>query len=187
MAPPILAPLRLTQSAPGLCSIRRPTCLCTPLHSVSELDRAGHVIGINTDDSVGVWLQQRLTAAQLRAMGDYTLRDAVQWLAGGRQRLVAGTRDVPTVRMLDDNFYGVPQAVAGRSTTRIGWPWSTKRFLGQVGHSERGGGPCGRPPGPVTQTSGASPLQLGDKVMSTAPMQHGTWVMALQMACRSPL
>src|SRR5262249_11146599 len=31
----------------------------SPLRSVSELDRQGHVIGINTDDSVGVWLQQR--------------------------------------------------------------------------------------------------------------------------------
>ena len=66
---------------------------------MSELDRPGYVIGINADDSVGVWLQQRLTAAQLRATPDYTLRDAVQWLqnrdvvafVGGPQRLVAGT------------------------------------------------------------------------------------------------
>ena len=51
---------------------------------------------------------------------DYTLRAAVQWLrngdivafAGGRQRLSGGTRDVPGLRMLEDNFYGVPQAVA---------------------------------------------------------------------------
>jgi polar amino acid transport system substrate-binding protein len=92
----------------------------SPLHSVNELDRPGYAIGINTDDSVGVWLQQRLTAAQVRATSDYTLRDAVQWLqngevmafAGGRQRLSSGTHNVPGLRMLDDNFYGVPQAVA---------------------------------------------------------------------------
>ena len=44
----------------------------------------------------------------------------VQWLkngeviafAGGRQRLASATRDVSGLRMLDDNFYGVPQAVA---------------------------------------------------------------------------
>src|SRR5262249_22790171 len=51
---------------------------------------------------------------------DYTLRDAVEWLkngeviafAGGRQRLASATRDVSGLRMLDDNFYAVPQAVA---------------------------------------------------------------------------
>jgi polar amino acid transport system substrate-binding protein len=92
----------------------------SPLHFVNELDRPGHVIGINTDDSIGVWLQQHLTAARVRATPDYTLRDAVQWLqngevvafAGGRQRLSSGTRGVTGLRMLDDNFYGVPQTVA---------------------------------------------------------------------------
>ena len=92
----------------------------SPLRSVEELDRPGQVIGANTDDSVGVWLKQRLTAAKVRETPDYSLRDAVQWLqngevvafAGGRQRLSSGTRDAPGLRMLDDNFYGVPQAVA---------------------------------------------------------------------------
>jgi polar amino acid transport system substrate-binding protein len=92
----------------------------SPLRSVRELDRPGQVIGVNTDDSVGVWLKQRLTAAKVRETPDYTLRDAAQWLlngdviafAGGRQRLLSGTRDVSGLRMLDDNFYGVPQAVA---------------------------------------------------------------------------
>jgi polar amino acid transport system substrate-binding protein len=92
----------------------------SPLQSVRDLDRAGHVIGINTDDSVGVWLQQRLTAATVRATPDYSLRQAAQWLqegsvvafAGGRQRLGTGTRDVPGLRMLADNFYGVPQSIA---------------------------------------------------------------------------
>jgi len=90
------------------------------LHSVKELDRPGQVIGINTDDSVGVWLKRRLTAAKVRETPDYTLADAVRWLrneevvafAGGRQRLSSGTRDVPGLRMLEDNFYGVPQAIA---------------------------------------------------------------------------
>jgi polar amino acid transport system substrate-binding protein len=92
----------------------------SPLHSVRELDRPGQIIGINTDDSVGVWLRERLTAASLRATPDYTLRDAVQWLqdgtvvafAGGRQRLASGTQNVRGLRLLDDNFYGVPQTVA---------------------------------------------------------------------------
>ncbi len=80
----------------------------------------GQIIGINTDDSVGVWLQERLTAARVRATPDYTLREAAQWLqdgtvvafAGGRQRLSSGTQNVRGMRLLDDNFYGVPQAIA---------------------------------------------------------------------------
>jgi len=92
----------------------------SPLRSVRDLDRPGNVIGINTDDSVGVWLQQRLSAATVRATSDYTLREAAQWLqqgsviafAGGRQRLSSGMRDVPGLRLLADNFYGVPQSIA---------------------------------------------------------------------------
>ena len=92
----------------------------SPLRSVSELDRPGHTIGVNTDDSVGVWLRERLTAASLRATPDYKLREAAQWLldgavvafAGGRQRLASGTQSVRGLRLLDDNFYGVPQAIA---------------------------------------------------------------------------
>jgi polar amino acid transport system substrate-binding protein len=92
----------------------------SPLRSVRELDRPGQVIGVNTDDSVGVWLRERLTAARLRATPDYTLRDAAQWLldgtvvafAGGRQRLASGTQNVRGLRLLDDNFYGVPQTIA---------------------------------------------------------------------------
>lgn len=92
----------------------------SPLHSVQELDRPGQVIGINTDDSVGVWLQQRLGAARVRATPDYSLRDASRWLqegsviafAGGRQRLASGARNMPALRLLSDNFYGVPQTIA---------------------------------------------------------------------------
>ena len=92
----------------------------SPLHSVRELDRPDQIIGINTDDSVGVWLKARLTAARLRATADYTLREAVQWLqdgtvvafTGGRQRLTSGTQNVRGLRLLDDNFYGVPQTIA---------------------------------------------------------------------------
>ena len=92
----------------------------SPLRSVGELDRPGQIIGVNTGDSVGVWLRERLTAARLRDTPDYTLRDAAQWLltgtvvafAGGRQRLASGTQNVRGLRMLDDDFYGVPQAIA---------------------------------------------------------------------------
>ena len=90
------------------------------MQSVQELDLAAQAVGVNTDDSVGVWLRERLGAARIHATPDYTLREAAQWLkdgtviafAGNRQRLAANTRDVPGLRLLPDNFYGVPQAIA---------------------------------------------------------------------------
>jgi len=92
----------------------------SPVRSVHELDRPGQVIGVNTDDSVGVWLRDRLTSARLQSTPDYTLQEAVKWLqsgevvafAGGRQRIATATKGVPGLRLLDDNFYGVPQAIA---------------------------------------------------------------------------
>lgn len=92
----------------------------SPLRSVRELDRPGQAIGVNTDDSVGVWLQQHLTSARLLATPDYSWREPFRWLkdgtvvafAGGRQRLASGARNEPGLRLLDDNFYGVPQTIA---------------------------------------------------------------------------
>jgi len=90
------------------------------VQSVHELDRAAQAVGVNTDDSVGVWLRERLGAARIRATPDYSLREAVRWLedgtliafAGNRQRLAANTRNANGLRLLPDNFYGVPQAIA---------------------------------------------------------------------------
>ena len=90
------------------------------LQSVLELDRAERPIGVNTDDSVGIWLQERLGPARVRATPDYSLGEAVQWLkdgtviafAGNRQRLAANARGATGLRLLADNFYGVPQAIA---------------------------------------------------------------------------
>ena len=90
------------------------------LQSIQDLDRPGNVIGANTDDTVGVWLKGRLTAARVRTTPDYTLREPVRWLkdgtvvafAGNRQRLLANTRDGAGLRLLPDNFCGVPQTIA---------------------------------------------------------------------------
>jgi polar amino acid transport system substrate-binding protein len=92
----------------------------SPLRSVRDLDRPGQTIGVNTDDSVGVWLRQHFKAAQVRATPDYSWREPFLWLkedavvafAGGRQRLASGAQNEPGLRLLDDNFYGVPQTIA---------------------------------------------------------------------------
>jgi polar amino acid transport system substrate-binding protein len=62
------------------------------LVSIRDLDRPGQVIGVNTDDSVGVWLRERLAAARVRATPDYTLKEAVQWLQQGTVVAFAGNR-----------------------------------------------------------------------------------------------
>ena len=101
------------------------------LRSIRDLDRPGNVIGANVDDTVGVWLKGRLAAARVLATPDYTLREAVRWLqdgtvvafAGNRQRLTANTRDVTGLRLLPDNFCGVPQTIAvpRDRTDRLRW------------------------------------------------------------------
>ena len=92
----------------------------SPLRSVAELDAPGRSIGANSGDSVGTYLKGRLRHATLRESPDYTLREAAGWLAdgtidafaGNRQRLRVSTRDIPGLRLLPDNLYGVPQTIA---------------------------------------------------------------------------
>jgi len=90
------------------------------LRSVGDLAGSEQAIGVNSDDSVGVWLQERLGSARVRKTPDYTLREAVRWLndgtviafAGNRQRLAENTRGMRGLRLLPDNFYGSPQTIA---------------------------------------------------------------------------
>lgn len=94
----------------------------SPIRSVSDIDRPGHVVAANTGDSVGTWLKARLRNARLVESADYTLAEGAGWLldgtavafAGNRQRLAASTRGVAGLHLLPDNLYGVPQAVATR-------------------------------------------------------------------------
>lgn len=92
----------------------------SPLVSVKDLDRPGRTIGVNTDDTVGVWLQQHLKFARVRATSDYTMQEPFRWLregtvdafAGGRQRLASRAGNEPQLRMLPDNLFGVAQSIA---------------------------------------------------------------------------
>ncbi|BDB29600.1 hypothetical protein Tamer19_48910 [Cupriavidus sp. TA19] len=92
----------------------------SPLASVNDLDQAGQTIGVSTDDTVGVWLQQHLKFARVRATSDYTMQEPFRWLregtvdafAGGRQRLASSAGNEPQLRMLPDNLFGVAQSIA---------------------------------------------------------------------------
>ena len=92
----------------------------SPATSVKDLDRDGQAIGANTGDSVAVHLRANHGRATVTDSADMSLREALDWLstgkvaafAGNRQRLGAAIQERSGFRLLPDNFYGVPQAVA---------------------------------------------------------------------------
>jgi len=99
------------------------TCLVrdnSPLTTVRELDRPGRKVGANTGDSVALYLKTHFTQATVVESPDYTLKEGATWLAdgtvdafaGNRQRLRVSTQGMPGLRLLADNLYGVPQAIA---------------------------------------------------------------------------
>jgi polar amino acid transport system substrate-binding protein len=92
----------------------------SPIASVRDIDRPGRNIGANTGDSIAVYLKNWLKQATLVVSPDYSLKEASMWLAdgrvdafgGNRQRLRVSTQGIPGLRLLPDNLYGVPQAIA---------------------------------------------------------------------------
>ena len=91
-----------------------------PIASVSELDKPGQRVGANAGDSVAGYLARTLRSATLAESSDMTMREALVWVrdgtvsafAGNRQRLGAAIRGEPGLRLLPDNIYAVPQAIA---------------------------------------------------------------------------
>lgn len=92
----------------------------SPTTSVKEIDRPGRNIGANTGDSIAVYLKTWLKQATLVVSPDYSLKEVSAWLlegkvdafGGNRQRLRVSTQGIPGLRLLPDNLYGVPQAIA---------------------------------------------------------------------------
>ncbi len=92
------------------------------IKSTADLDLAGQVLGANTGDSVGTYIKGNFKRAQLLESPDYTMNEAVRWLAdgkviafgGNRQRLGMATSIDKNIglRLLPDNLYAVPQAIA---------------------------------------------------------------------------
>ncbi len=90
------------------------------IQSVSELGRQGQVLGANAGDSIALYLKTNLPQATIAESPDMSMKEAAQWLAddkvvafgGNRQRLGNVVRNNPSLRLLQDNLYGVPQAIA---------------------------------------------------------------------------
>jgi len=90
----------------------------SPLKSVAEIDRAGTRIGTTEGDTGDLYLTRTLKNVTFkRTKGDMEqalkmLRDReIDAYGTNRQRLMELTRTNPGIRLLPDNFYGVPQAI----------------------------------------------------------------------------
>lgn len=90
----------------------------SPLKSVGDIDRPGVIIGTTEGDTGDLYLTRTLKNAQFkRTKGDMEM--ALKMLKSGeihaygtnRQRLYELQQRNPGLRLLPDNFYGVPQAI----------------------------------------------------------------------------
>ena len=91
----------------------------SPLKSVADIDRAGMRIGVTEGDTGDLYLTRTLKNAAFWRNKDGNTELAVNMLRTGeihaygtnRQRLYDLARRNPGLRLLPDNFYGVPQAI----------------------------------------------------------------------------
>src|SRR5437773_2648871 len=101
--------LTLNDGAGAADPVLAPTGTLRAVYIVSNIAQA------RLDSSTGA-----ITGVVADIARELARREAVQWLhdgtvvafAGGRQRLTSGTQNVRGLRLLDDNFYGVPQTIA---------------------------------------------------------------------------
>jgi polar amino acid transport system substrate-binding protein len=90
----------------------------SPLKSVGDIDKLGAILGTTEGDTGDLYLTRTLKHAQFkRTKGDMDV--ALKMLRNGeihaygtnRQRLYELAQSNPGLRLLPDNFYGVPQAI----------------------------------------------------------------------------
>jgi len=87
--------------------------------ATADLDRAGVKIGVGEKDAADLFLSRNLKAASLQRMPSSDLDNGIRMLltgeldayAANRTRLLAVIDKVPGLRLLDDNFYDVEQAI----------------------------------------------------------------------------
>ena len=110
---------------------------------VADIDKPGNRIGANRGDSIAFYLKQNLKNAALVENPDFTLLEAkdalmagkIQAFGANRQRLTQAARGSAEFRLLPDNLYGVPQAVAVAN----GKPEVLKSLDGFLGEAKSSG------------------------------------------------
>ena len=96
------------------------------LKSAAEIDRAGLRIGVTEGDTGALYLGRTLKNAQLSPNKGGDMNLALKMLRAGeiqaygtnRQRLYELLQANPDMRLLPDNFYGVPQAIIVKKGNR---------------------------------------------------------------------
>ena len=91
----------------------------SPLKSVADIDRTGLRLGVTEGDTGALYLARTLKNAQLSPNKGGDMALALKMLRAGdiqaygtnRQRLYELIQANPGLRLLPDNFYGVPQAI----------------------------------------------------------------------------
>ena len=102
----------------------------SPIHSIGDVDRPGVRIAVAEQSAYALYLERSIQHAQLiMAKGlDGSLKlfvsEKLDALAGLKPRLLSDVEKVPGARVLDGQFYGVPQAI-GTPKTRT----ETAKFL----------------------------------------------------------
>ena len=91
----------------------------SPIHVVADADRKGVRIGVGLRDAGDYFLTRALKSATLirnaGGVGDAVVKQLLSGelnaYAGNRMRLYEAAQKTPGLRLADDNFYGVEQAV----------------------------------------------------------------------------
>lgn len=114
-----------------------------PFRASADVDRAGVTIGIIAGQSPGVYVREHVTRAQVHTMPDVPpngelgrllLEGTIQAVAANRTRMEELVREVPGLRVLDDDYMVTSQAVVVRKgeTAKLG---AINRFLAEVRRS----------------------------------------------------
>ena len=90
------------------------------IRRTAEVDRAGVTVGAVTGQSQTIWVDEHITSARIHALpavppnaalAAMLLDGTVDAFAANRSRMEALSRDFPAIRVLDDNFMVVGQAI----------------------------------------------------------------------------
>jgi len=89
----------------------------SPIRTVAEVDRPGVRIAVAEQSAYGLYLERSIAHAQLvpakglDASFDVFVAQKLDALAGLKPRLLTDVAKLPGARLLDGQFYGVPQAI----------------------------------------------------------------------------
>ena len=90
------------------------------IRNSADVDRAGMTVGAVTGQSQAIWVSENIRTARIHALpavpsnaalASMLLDGTVDAFAANRSRMEALARDLPAVRVLDDNFLVIGQAI----------------------------------------------------------------------------